>query len=63
MTEDFDYTASRLSAKLSDASKATLSQLDIVKKEVAKRDFKEQPKTRLYSWIVLMILLTVQISN
>jgi MFS family permease len=63
MTDDFDYTASRLSAKLSDASKATLTQLDIIKKEVAKRDFKEQPKTRLYSWVVLMILLTVQISN
>ena len=57
--DDFNYTPTEASGK----THITMSQLDIVKKELSKKDFNETSKTRLYAWIVLMILLTVQIAN
>ena len=41
----------------------TNKELEIVRAEMAKTEFKFEGKVKLYSWIVLLTLLLAQISN
>ena len=56
-SEDYPDKSSDVESSLS------MNQLDILKTEAAKREYSENRKDRIYAWIVLLLLLSVQISN